>query len=78
MTGLLSAEECAQLIQDVDENGFEGARLGGGGLERHRVLAEPATGLSESTAVLFEELLRERLLPFITSDMPVRTHAPPS
>lgn len=66
--GLLSEAECAQLIEDVDLNGFEGARQGGSGLERHQVLAEP--GLSPSTATLFEDLLRDRLLPLISAEMP--------
>ena len=66
--GLLSEAECAQLIEDVDLNGLEGAKQGGSGLERHRVLAEP--GLSPSTAALFEDLLRDRLLPLISAEMP--------
>jgi hypothetical protein len=66
--GLLSEEECAQMIEDVEMYGVAGAKAGGGGLERHRVLAEPR--LSAGTAALFEELLRERLLPLISSEMP--------
>lgn len=66
--GLLREEECAQLIEDVEVCGVVGRQAGADGLERHRVLAEPR--LSAGTAALFEDLLRERLLPLISSEMP--------
>ena len=62
---LLSAAECEELIEDVDLRGVEGAKSGGGGFERHSI-----SGLSASTRVLFEKVLRERLLPFVAAELP--------
>ena len=68
---LLSAAECAQLIDDVDHHELGPADLafaqliGGGGFERHSL-----THLSTSSSVLFDKVLRERLLPFVSAELP--------
>jgi hypothetical protein len=62
---LLTPVECNQLIDDVDTNGIEGATSGGAGFERHRI-----ESLSASTALLFNRVLRERLLPFVSAELP--------
>ena len=67
---LLSAAECAQLIDDVDHHELGPADLafaqliGGGGFERHSL-----THLSTSSSVLFDKVLRERLLPFVSAEL---------
>jgi hypothetical protein len=66
LPNLLSAAECAQLIDDVDVNGIEDAKTGsGGGFERHSL-----AHLSASTSTLFDKVLRERLLPFVSAKLP--------
>ena len=77
---LLSASECAALVADVERHrerreadpeaadaagNWRETVATGGGFQRYRIPL-----LSEQTNALFEELLRERLLPFLLREFP--------
>ena len=64
--GLLSPEECAQLIDDVELGHC--AELAQFEKNTRRRVHVP--GLSESTQALFDVMLRDRLLPLVSRELP--------